>query len=103
MASLTNATSPTVGTATDFIAAKHQVRMVVTTTGQAAALSVNLESSLDNSTWKVVSTSTSVTGDTVMALDGGARYWRANLTALSTVPGGTAPTVSAAITPFGPY
>lgn len=60
-------------------------------TGAPATISVTLEGSLDGSTWFVLATSTSVTGDYQTATDKPVAFLRGNL---GTLTGGTAPTVT---------
>lgn len=103
MASLNGATAPGPGTATDFVRVRKQFRMAVSITGNAASVLVNLEGSVDGSTWTTLVSSTNTVGESVLSLDGEVRFVRANLVAIATAPGGTAPAVTAAISAAGPY
>lgn len=111
MGSLNAATTTGPGTSVDLVTPRRSVRMVTTVTGGPSAVVVNLEGSLDGTTWTVLGTSTgnavsnALPGgpytDTVTSVGPEVRYVRGNVTTLT---GGTSPTVSAACGPIaGPW
>lgn len=103
MPSLINATTTGPGTQTDFVVPRKQVRMITTVTGNAGTLVVNLEGSLDATTWLTLATSQATAGETVLSLDREIRFVRPNIAVITTAPGGTAPAVSAVVGTVGPY
>lgn len=88
---LEGATAVGAGTTFNLSAVRSKFTMVSAVTGAPTGVSLTLEGSIDGSTWYVLATSTSTTGDTQFAVDKPARYVRANL---GTLTGGTAPTVT---------
>lgn len=111
MGSLNNATTTGPGATIDLVTPRRSVRMATTVTGSPSTVAVNLEGSLDGTTWTVLGTSTgsavvnNLPGgpytDTVASVGPEVRYVRANLVTLT---GGTAPTVSAACSAMaGPW
>ena len=111
MGSLNAATTTGPGGTIDLVTPRRSVRMVTTVTGSPSAVVVNLEGSMDGTTWAVLGTSTgsavsnNLPGgaytDAVSSVGPDVRYVRANLVTLT---GGTSPTVSAACMPIaGPW
>ncbi len=66
-------------------------------TGAPTAININLEGSLDGTTWAVMDTSTVVGGEMRFLNTKNAIFIRANLTTLT---GGTAPTVTVTLAAF---
>ena len=91
--SLSGATSTGPGTTKDLEGAFGQHLMLVATTGSPAALTVDLEGSHDGVNWVVLSSFT-IGGTHARLIDWPLRYLRANL---STLSGGSSPTVTATI------
>lgn len=93
--SLNAATATGPGAVTDLGVVRSVHTMQTTVTGAPTGVNVNLEGSLSSTgPWLVLVASTSTTGDVQTASNKAVRYIRANLTTLT---GGTAPTVTALI------
>lgn len=110
MGTLNAATTTGPGTAIDLITARLNIRMTTSVTGAPAACVVNLEGSVDGTTWKPLATANHMTvsnalpgsgpvTDVVISNGHAVRYARGNLVTLT--PGANpTPTVSAAIQPL---
>lgn len=92
--SLNAVTAPGAGSVTDLGVVRSVHSMQTSVTGSPSAATVNLEGSLNGTLWATLATSTSTTSDVQTASGKAVRYVRANLTTLT---GGTAPTVTALI------
>lgn len=96
--SLSAVTATGAGAAFALGAAKRTFGLQVTVTGAPTAAVVDLEGSLDGSTWDAIGTwsigAGQASGDIVFVVDRPVLHVRANLTTLT---GGTAPTVTAYI------
>jgi hypothetical protein len=105
MSALLAVTTPTTSAATDF-GTVGPVCLAWTVTGVVSGLLLNLEGSVDNSTWVVLAQATAVGPSADGTKLGGVladrrhvRYARANLVTFTAGPG-SSPTLSADVRPF---
>lgn len=102
MPTLTAATTTGPGLTQDFGTVQDRMVMTTTVAGNAAGLTVNLEGSLDGTTWRLLGTTQSTTGNAVAVYGAGSRYARANITALIPTAVGSTVSVTAVIASLGP-